>query len=41
MIWQLVPAGSEEGEFIYDFRSPTAAVVFKQAEHMNKKSITK
>ncbi|MEN9834140.1 MAG: hypothetical protein RL011_333 [Pseudomonadota bacterium] len=41
MIWQLVPAGSEEGEFIYHFRSPTAAVVFKQAEHMNKKSITK
>ncbi len=38
MIWQLVPAGSEEGEFIYDFRSPTAAVVFKQAEHMNNKS---
>lgn len=39
MIWQLVPAGSEEGEFIYDFRSPTAAVVFKQAERMNKKSV--
>ena len=36
MIWQLVPTGSEEGEFIYDFKSPVAAVVFKQAEYMNK-----
>jgi mannan endo-1,4-beta-mannosidase len=36
MIWELVPTGSEEGDFIYDFTSPVAEVVFKQAAYMNK-----
>ena len=38
MIWELVPPGTESGEFIYDFNSPIAPVVFRQADAMAGKN---
>jgi mannan endo-1,4-beta-mannosidase len=37
MVWQLVPPGTEEGDFIYDFTTPLARVVFEQAALMGRR----
>ena len=40
MVWQLVPPGTEDGDFIYDFTSPLAKVVFDQAAAMGERRFT-
>ena len=36
MAWEVVPPGSEIGDYVFDFNSPIALSIFQQVGYMSK-----